>query len=308
MYLFSTLPRYPMRSTLPDLKLLRIFTSVVRHQGFAPAQQDLGLSASAISTYMSQLERQLGIVLCHRGRSGFSLTSKGELYHQECVRILGELEGFERYATALQGELRGTMTVGVLDSTVTDSTLPLADVIGEFSRTHPGVYLDLKIQTPHELQVGVLDDRIDVAIGAFASPMNGLTAQALHREQHWLYCSDKHPLFSSKRVHPDVITRQRMVTRGYWSEAELARQGFTERSATVENMEGQLILILSGGYIGYLPEHYAGYWVDQQRLRPLLPASFGYQAPFSLIYRRGRAREPLVLAFRELVRTSVEDQ
>lgn len=82
-----------MRSTLPDLKLLRIFTSVVRHQGFAPAQQDLGLSASAISTYMSQLERQLGIVLCHRGRSGFSLTSKGELYHQECVRILGELEG-----------------------------------------------------------------------------------------------------------------------------------------------------------------------------------------------------------------------
>ena len=58
----------------------------------------------------------------------------------------------------------------------------------------PGVYLDLKIQAPHELQVGVLDDRIDVAIGAFASPMNGLLSHALHREQHWLYCSDMHPL------------------------------------------------------------------------------------------------------------------
>ncbi|GAA3141776.1 hypothetical protein GCM10020255_018510 [Rhodococcus baikonurensis] len=100
MYLFATLPRYPMRSSLPDLKLLRIFTSVVRHQGFAPAQQDLGLSASAISTYMSQLERQLGIVLCHRGRSGFSLTSKGELYQvRPHPRRTG---GFERYATALQ--------------------------------------------------------------------------------------------------------------------------------------------------------------------------------------------------------------
>ena len=169
-----------MRSTLPDLKLLRIFTSVVRHQGFAPAQQDLGLSASAISTYMSQLERQLGIVLCHRGRSGFSLTSKGELYHQECVRILGELEGFERYATALQGELRGTMTVGVLIrlSRIRRSRSPTSSV--NSAEHTPGVYLDLKIQTPHELQVGVLDDRIDVAIGAFASPMNGLTAQALH--------------------------------------------------------------------------------------------------------------------------------
>jgi LysR family transcriptional regulator, transcriptional activator for bauABCD operon len=295
-----------MRTSLPDLKLLQIFACVVRHQGFAPAQQELGLSASAISTYMSQLERHLGLVLCHRGRAGFSLTAKGELYHKECLRIMGELEGFERYGAALQGELRGTLTIGVLDSTVTDTTLPLAAVIGQFVKDHPGVYLDLTIQTPHELQVGVLDDRIDLAIGAFASPMAGLLSHALHREQHWLYCSDKHPLFASRRVLPDVITQQRMVTRGYWSEAELARQGFTQRQATVENMEAQLMLVLSGGYIGYLPEHYAQHWVDQGRLRPLLPASFGYQAPFSLIYRRGRAREPLVLTFRELVRTSVD--
>lgn len=32
-----------MASTLPDLKLLRIFVSVVRHQGFANAQRDLNL-------------------------------------------------------------------------------------------------------------------------------------------------------------------------------------------------------------------------------------------------------------------------
>ena len=57
-----------MASTLPDLKLLRIFISVVRHQGFANAQRELNLSTSAISTYMSQLEGALGIVLCHRGR------------------------------------------------------------------------------------------------------------------------------------------------------------------------------------------------------------------------------------------------
>lgn len=79
-----------MASTLPDLKLLRIFISVVRHQGFANAQRELNLSTSAISTYMSQLEGALGIVLCHRGRGGFSLTSKGELFHQETLRLLAE--------------------------------------------------------------------------------------------------------------------------------------------------------------------------------------------------------------------------
>jgi len=60
-----------MANALPDLKLLRIFVSVVRHQGFANAQQELNLSTSAISTYMSQLEAALGLVLCHRGRGGF---------------------------------------------------------------------------------------------------------------------------------------------------------------------------------------------------------------------------------------------
>ena len=90
-----------MANALPDLKLLRIFVSVVRHQGFANAQHELNLSTSAISTYMSQLESALGLVLCHRGRGGFSLTSKGELFHQETLRLLGELEGFEQYAAAL---------------------------------------------------------------------------------------------------------------------------------------------------------------------------------------------------------------
>ncbi|MCF8996946.1 LysR family transcriptional regulator, partial [Pseudomonas carnis] len=51
-----------MANALPDLKLLRIFVSVVRHQGFANAQHELNLSTSAISTYMSQLESALGLV------------------------------------------------------------------------------------------------------------------------------------------------------------------------------------------------------------------------------------------------------
>lgn len=294
-----------MSNTLPDLKLLRVFAAVVRHQGFAAAQQELNLSTSAISTYMSQLEAHLGITLCHRGRGGFSLTSKGELFHQEALRLLGELESFERYSASLKGELRGTLNLGVLDSTVSDPALPLAEVIGAYSREHPGVHLHLSVMSPYDLQLGVLDNRLDLAIGAFSTRMNGLAYQPLYREQHWLYCSDRHSLFSDRRIPAEVITQQRMVGRGYWSQAELARHGFKHSAATVESMEAQLILVLSGAYIGYLPEHYAQPWVDQQRLRVLSPATFGYQAPFSMILRRGRAREPLIVTFRDLLRAQL---
>ncbi len=294
-----------MSTAMPDLKLLRIFASVVRNQGFAAAQQELNLSTSAISTYMSQLEGAVGLTLCHRGRGGFSLTSKGELYYQETLRLLGELESFERYSASLKGELRGTLNLGVLDSTVGDPSLPLAEVIGAYSQEHAAVHLHLSVMSPYDLQLGVLDNRLDLAIGAFSTRMNGLVYQPLYREQHWLYCSERHPLYNERRIPAELITQQRMVGRGYWSQAELARHGFKHSAATVESMEAQLILVLSGAYIGYLPEHYAQPWVEQKRLRALLPATFGYQAPFSMILRRGRAKEPLILTFRDLLRAQL---
>lgn len=292
-----------MTTVLPEARLLRIFTCVVRHQGFASAQQELNLSTSAISTYMSQLESLIGVVLCHRGRGGFSLTPKGEEFHQEALRLLGEVEGFERYAASLKGDLRGSFRLGVLDATVTDASLPLAAAIGAFAREHPAVHLHLNVQNPYELQLSVLGNRLDMAIGAFQLRMNGLVYHPLYREQHWLYCSDSHPLFDDKRIQPEILNRQRMVGRAYWSQTELARHGFKRSEATVDSMEGQLILILSGAYIGFLPEHFAQSWVERGRLRALAPTSFGYQAPFSMIVRRGRAREPLVQKFRETLRS-----
>ena len=62
-----------------DIKLVRIFVSIVKNECFANAQQELNLSTSAISTYMTQLEHMVGFKLCERGRGGFSLTQKGEM-------------------------------------------------------------------------------------------------------------------------------------------------------------------------------------------------------------------------------------
>lgn len=294
-----------MKNIFPDLKLLQIFTCVVHHQGFAPAQHQLGLSTSAISTYMSQLESHLGLTLCHRGRGGFKLTSKGELFHAQTLRLLGEMTGFERFASQLKGELRGTLHMGIIDSIVSDTALPLAGTLGALNLAHPAVHLHLSIMSPHELQLGVANNTLDLAIGSFYTRVNGLVSRPLHLEQHWLYCSDRHPLFTNDRISTSMVTEQKIVRRESWLLAELALHGFKHAVATVESMEAQLILILSGGYIGYLPEHYAQPWVKEHRLRRLLPGSFGFQAPFSLIFRKGRTREPLIQTVRDLLKAQL---
>lgn len=51
-------------------------------------------------------------------------------------------------------------------------------------------------------------------------------------------------------------------------------------------MEGTLILLLSGAFIGFLPEHYAATEVQSGRLRVLAADRFTFEDPFQIVYAR----------------------
>ena len=53
-----------------DVRLLKLFRSVVECGGFAAAEGALGIGRSAISQQMADLEQRLGLRLCQRGRAG----------------------------------------------------------------------------------------------------------------------------------------------------------------------------------------------------------------------------------------------
>lgn len=284
-----------------EIKLIRVFAGVVQNHGFAAAQEKLSLSVSAISTYMSQLETLVGVTLCHRGRSGFRLTEKGRLYYAEVQALLDRLDSFESYTSALRGDLGGELNVGLIDTIVSDPALPLAAVIRDFTSLHPRVRLSIHVANPYELQVAVTERRIDLAIGTFPTSMNGLIFQQLYNEQNWLYCGEQHPLYRVEQPSTSEIERQPFVGRGYWNKAEHAHHTSNSEAGTAENMEARLLLILSGGFIGYLPEHLAGLWQHRSRLRALAPDFFSYQAKFSLCIRRDRQRDRHVVAFRDFL-------
>ncbi|HHT1825341.1 TPA: LysR substrate-binding domain-containing protein [Klebsiella pneumoniae] len=281
---------------------LQVFEAVARLESYSRAQQELGISVSAISNAMSQLEGQLGFTLCQRGRGGFSLTEKGQQFLQQAIRVLSELNELERQSALLKGEHSGTLCISTLDSIETETALSLPVVLRSFSDKFPHVHIKLIIRTPAEQLNGVLNNHIDLAIGSYNSQVHNIISEPLYREQHWLYCSDLHPMFFSRQLDKEQISQCPLVTRSYWNTSDLRRRGFSKGSATVETVDAQLLLILSGKYIGYLPEHYAWPWIKENRLRVLLPNEFGFQSPFSAICKRGRSNEPYLKAFRDLLK------
>ncbi len=96
--------------TLPNLKLLQVFASVVENQGYSRAQQALNMTTPAISAYMSELETQLGFILCQRGRGGFTLTSKGEQFHRYSQEMLATLAGWQEQVETLKSAQGGTFS------------------------------------------------------------------------------------------------------------------------------------------------------------------------------------------------------
>ena len=280
-----------------DLRLLRIFATVVDCKGFAAAQADLNLSAPSISSYIAALEQRLGIRLCSRGRSGFALTDKGALIYREAQRLFGAVEEFTASAGAVRGRLTGNLRIGVVDCTVSDPASPLRNALRRFNERDHEVRIELTIQAPQDLQRGVLDGRLNLAIGSFPVRIAALNSQPLYHERNAFYCGAGHPLFSRETVTLDDIRAHRVVARGYWRRADLSRIGIEREAASVDNMEAQAILILSGAYLGYLPEHYAAGWQAARLVRSLLPEELAYEAPFALITRRGSAPVAVVRQF-----------
>ena len=75
-------------NSLPPLDCLRFFEAAARHQSFAHAAGELGVSAAAVAHRVRLLESHLRAELFVRRPRGVSLNSRGRAYFEAVRRIL----------------------------------------------------------------------------------------------------------------------------------------------------------------------------------------------------------------------------
>jgi DNA-binding transcriptional LysR family regulator len=270
-----------------DLRLLRVFVTIVHCNGFSAAQDSLGMSQATISTHMRHLEERLRVRLCERGRAGFFLTDEGHQVHAACLDLFGSIERFRGAMGDMVGELSGQLSFGTVDAMVTNPTLNLDRAIGDFRRRAPRVTLEFNVAAPQVLSQGLLSGAYQVVLmPAPQRPVN-MRAQALFHETQKLYCGRLHPLFEvpDAALTPDLLAAQAFAGRSYMQRVPICGVDFDWQAAT-PHMEGTLILLLSGAYIGFLPEHYATAEVERGRLRALAPERMSFDDLFQIVYAR----------------------
>ncbi|MBS9718102.1 LysR family transcriptional regulator [Pseudohalocynthiibacter aestuariivivens] len=288
-----------------DLRLLRVFQAVVRHGGFSAAHEALGLSPATVSNHMSALESRMGVRLCHRGRGGFRLTQQGKQVHSAMLDLFGAIENFRGEVGAAKGDIVGTVEFGAVDAIYTNRSLRLEKAIGEFAKAAPLAKLNVHIASPQELLQGLLTGKLHAILTPTQHLPSALDVTPVFRELQNLYCSKNHSLFSvaEAQITPQMLSKYPFVGRSYEPKEPICGISYNWTSE-ISHMEGAVLMILSGKYIGFLPDHYADEFVKSGQIRAIGGETAKFFDNFSIALPR---KHPNVAAkhFTEIVKENI---
>src|ERR1700741_73274 len=93
---------------------LRAFAAIVDRGSFARAADHLGLSASALSQTIRQLEARLGVRLLNRTTRSVAPTESGSRLYERIAPMMAEMDAAVAEAVAATGRAAGTLRINTV--------------------------------------------------------------------------------------------------------------------------------------------------------------------------------------------------
>ena len=275
-----------------DLRLLQVFKAVVECGGMAAAELELNIGTSTVSRHVKDLETRLGLTLCRRGRAGFALTPEGQRVYEETLRLLASVRGFLDGVDDIHARMGGQLAVAVFDKTACNPAARIGAAIAAFTDQAPHVQLQLHVASINAIERGVIDGSYQVGVIPAHRSSQSLVYTELFGETMLLYCGAGHALFGAAHDGLDweAVRRHPFAGLGYHSpNMELSHEARLTRAATGFDQESIATLVLSGRFLGFLPDHYAEAFERQGRMQTVRPDLFHYHCQFVSLVRRSPA-------------------
>jgi DNA-binding transcriptional LysR family regulator len=255
----------------------------------AAAELELNIGTSTVSRHVKDLETRLGLTLCRRGRGGFALTPEGEKIYEQTTQLLAATDAFRARVDEIHQRMGGELHIAVFDKTVSNPACHIAQAIALFTEQAPDVGLNLHVATLNAIERGVLDGQYQLGIIPGHRSSDALDYAHLFDETMHLYCGAGHALFDKNCTGLDWsdIREQPFAGLGYHSpNMEFSLRERLPRRATGFDQESIATLILSGKFLGFLPDHYARSFVQAGQMRAVDASRFRYSCEFFAITRR----------------------
>jgi len=141
-----------------ELRHLRYFQSVAENKGFVKAASILHVAQPALSRQIRDLERELGVRLFERAKSGVKLTFAGQCFLEDVQRIFNILENAEARARRAESGFIGSLSIGVVESFAWHEAITQS--LQKFQHQYPQIALNVNLLGSPEQLAAIRDERL----------------------------------------------------------------------------------------------------------------------------------------------------
>jgi len=214
-----------------NLHHLLLFHTVAEAESISRAAERLLISQPAVSKQLTELERQLGVVLFSRLPRGVRITEAGRVLQGYASRIFSLAEEAQIAVDAVHGVERGRLRIG---ATTTLGVYLLPDVLVKFRQAHPGVQISLEISHTPTLASWLRESVIDLALTESEVTADGIRSKVIMRDHLVAIAPARHPLGRKRTVTAEQLCREPFVVRETGSHTRsMVEQELAERSLKI---------------------------------------------------------------------------
>lgn len=258
---------------MDKLEAMNAFVKVVALGSYAEAGRSLGLTRSAVSKAVMELERLLGARLLDRTTRRVSATEAGLAYYESCVDVLARVEETEMQVSRLHDEPKGVLK---LNAPVSFGVLHLGPLIAQFMAQYP----DLKIElTLNDRFIDPIEEGVDVTIRIGILADSSLIARRLAPARRVLVAAPEYVKGRGAPRTPDDLAQHRCLNYGYTT--TMQRWQLTQGGQTIDvainsvmcSNNGDVLraAALAGQGITKLPTFLVGPDIKASRMVVVLP-------------------------------------
>ncbi|MCS7314220.1 MAG: LysR family transcriptional regulator [Bryobacterales bacterium] len=192
-----------------DLAHLRLFLDIAHTRSLSRAAALNGVSQSAATQHVQELERRLGVALLDRSHRPIVLTPAGRLYYEFCRDVVRRQEEFAAALQQLKGTVEGVVRVAAIYSVALSEMASLRE---DFARRFPGASLEVEYLRPEKVYEAVESGRADLGLVSYAESTRQIVARPWRQERMVVAAVPWHALAARPALRPADLQGASFVT------------------------------------------------------------------------------------------------
>ena len=288
----------------------KLFRDIAQFRSISRGAAQSGISQSAASQHLQEVEKKLGASLLDRTTRPLALTQAGRLYFELCRDLIRREEEFLVAFDELKARVEGEVRVASIYSIGLSEMSRLQE---EFSRRFPNAQLHVDYMRPQKIYEALLSDRADLGLVSYPEPTKELAVIAWREEDMVVAAAVSHPLAAKPVLLPADLDGQDFI--GFDEDLSIRREldrFFHDHRIAIhlamqfDNIQMIKEAVALGSGISILPARTMQAEIEQGRLVAIPLHAPELVRPVGIVHRKRKKFNRAAQSFLELLQETPE--